>query len=312
MPPSKRLDCSIVIPAFNASRTIEELILRIHQVLSSLSVSFEIIVIDDASQDNTWGILIGLTELQSFNLRAFRLMRNSGQHSASIYGIRRSVGKVVITMDDDLEHQPEEIPKLFLAADGIDTLVIAANASATNPKTSFGSRLVNAVLRTTFRLPPSFQLSTFRAFSREIGIAATSRVKPHPYLTAMLLSVASQRVNVQVSRGSERESRYSLRSRIGLAIDLLFSHSKFLSVGNIALLGLSALFSLGVSGVLVERWATGREALPGWTSTLLTVILVGAITQAIVVFQTVLLLRVYRALLADESVIVAQSSEPDE
>jgi dolichol-phosphate mannosyltransferase/undecaprenyl-phosphate 4-deoxy-4-formamido-L-arabinose transferase len=307
-----KIACSVIIPAFNAEGTIEELLIRVKNALRQKELDFEIVVVDDSSEDHTWDILVRIGKNQDFNLRAFRLLSNVGQHAATVYGIRNSFGTSIVTIDDDLEHNPEDIPQMLAAAREPGVLAIATSAPSGNLVTSTGSKTINYVLRRTFRLPADFGLSTFRAFSREIGLAATSKSKAHPYLTAMLLSVTSRRVNVQVTRNVTHESRYSIVSRFRLALDLLFSYSGFLSVGVMALLGLSALFSLIFSVVLIGRWAAGNEAIQGWTSTLLTIILVGAITQLILILHTLLLFRVYKATFADGPVFVVQTVPSNE
>lgn len=103
---------SVVIPVFNCSATLPELWQRLQAVLATLGLDYEVIFINDASTDNTWETVVALTHGHP-QLRGLNFMRNSGQHNAVLAGIRAARYEYCVTMDDDLQHPPEEIPKLL-------------------------------------------------------------------------------------------------------------------------------------------------------------------------------------------------------
>ncbi len=105
---------SVVIPVYHGQETLAELVERTDKVLVGLVDSHEIVFVDDDSKDDSWRELCRLTEAHP-HIRAFRLTRNFGQHNAIMCGFKRSRGEFVVTIDDDLQNPPEEIPKLYKA-----------------------------------------------------------------------------------------------------------------------------------------------------------------------------------------------------
>lgn len=105
------MDLSIVIPAYNEYESLPELTEWINRVCTSEGISYEMIVIDDGSTDNTWNVLTEMSERYP-TLRALRFRRNYGKAAALHTGFTEAKGEVVITMDADLQDSPDEIPGL--------------------------------------------------------------------------------------------------------------------------------------------------------------------------------------------------------
>lgn len=104
---------SVVIPVYNSQSSLKELVERLHATLDQEEGGFELILIDDGSKDGSWKTLQALKQQYPETLVAIQLVKNFGQHKAIVCGLNFSLGQVVITMDDDLQHPPEEIPKLI-------------------------------------------------------------------------------------------------------------------------------------------------------------------------------------------------------
>lgn len=102
---------SIVVPVFNSEKTLRELHQRISQVFSEMQMHFELILVDDGSKDKSWEEIEKLQN-ENKNITGIRFTRNFGQHSALLAGFFYVKGELVLTIDDDLQHPPEEIPKL--------------------------------------------------------------------------------------------------------------------------------------------------------------------------------------------------------
>ena len=115
---------SVVIPVYGSEASLEPLIERLFTTLESRSDLFEVICINDDSPDHAWAVLERLHERYGNRLVAIRLMRNFGQHNATMCGLQRARGQVVVTMDDDLQHRPEDLPRLldYLEAEGLDVV----------------------------------------------------------------------------------------------------------------------------------------------------------------------------------------------
>ncbi len=104
---------SVVVPVFNSEKTLEELCTRVEATLQKLNASFEIILVNDCSRDNSWGIIKLLKERFGEKLIAIHLRKNSGQHKALQCGFQFAQGEYIITIDDDLQFFPEDIEQLI-------------------------------------------------------------------------------------------------------------------------------------------------------------------------------------------------------
>ena len=104
---------SVVIPVFNSQKSLEELYFRIRSTFKKYELEFEVIFVDDGSEDESWEILKKLKSTFLNEIKAIRLAKNVGQHCAVFCGIGNSTGDFIITMDDDLQNPPEEIIKLI-------------------------------------------------------------------------------------------------------------------------------------------------------------------------------------------------------
>lgn len=115
------MDLSIVIPLLNEEESLSELTQWIKSVVAKMTVKYEIIFIDDGSSDNSWNTIAKLKE-QDDNIKGIRFVRNYGKSAALNEGFAFSQGKVVITMDADLQDSPDEIPELYnmIVDDGYD------------------------------------------------------------------------------------------------------------------------------------------------------------------------------------------------
>ena len=107
------MEYSVIIPVFNSEQSLPELTQRILSVFEKISADFEIIFVDDFSSDNSWNVLLNLKNENTNRIKLFRLGKNFGQHNATICGFHQASGKFIITMDDDLQQAPEDIPILI-------------------------------------------------------------------------------------------------------------------------------------------------------------------------------------------------------
>jgi glycosyltransferase involved in cell wall biosynthesis len=105
------MNISIVIPVYNGSETIPFLTSRLESVLPQVSDAFEVLFVNDGSLDKSWDVIVQLSRKHPW-VRGLNLMRNYGQHNALLAGIRAARYEIIATMDDDLQHPPEELPRL--------------------------------------------------------------------------------------------------------------------------------------------------------------------------------------------------------
>src|SRR5436190_21023374 len=111
---AKRPSLSVVIPVYNSEAILRPLMARLEPVLRDIASDYELILVNDGSRDGSWRVVSELCAAHRW-IRAIDMMRNYGQHNALLCGIRAARHEIVITMDDDLQHPPEEIHKLLEA-----------------------------------------------------------------------------------------------------------------------------------------------------------------------------------------------------
>lgn len=164
----EKKDISVIIPVFNAASCIAGLISEVHALLTHSGHSFEIIVVDDCSSDHSWQIIKD-TGKELTHIKAFCLAKNFGQHKATLCGFSNSSGSVVITIDDDFEHDPKDILKLYdsMTTTGKDVVYGIPNNAK---KKSLTRRVVTSLYKRLSKIenPHAGIGSSFRALKRDL------------------------------------------------------------------------------------------------------------------------------------------------
>jgi undecaprenyl-phosphate 4-deoxy-4-formamido-L-arabinose transferase len=273
------VDVSVVIPVYRSGAVLSELVERLRVVLDRERLSYEIIFVDDASPDNSWDVLNELRAKFPDRLIAIQLMRNFGQHNALMCGFRHARGKYVITMDDDLQHPPEEIPKLLRAIDetGADLIYGVPDQRQHRPWRNVGSLIVTAFYRLVFhaRVHPS----AFRILRREVINAILTYSLNYTYIDG-LLAWNTQRigeVEVQHHPRAAGRSGYSARKLLVLAFNL-FTNFSLVPLQAVSLAGfLAATGGLLAALFYFLRYLLAQIAVPGYASVIIAVLVLGGL-----------------------------------
>lgn len=155
---------SIVIPVYNSEQSLPVLLARLEPLLPSLAERVEVILIDDGSRDGTAGVVDREARIRPW-VRGIHLMRNYGQHNALLCGIRNAQFEITVTMDDDLQNPPEEIPKLLSKiAEGYDAVYGYPQKETHGLWRNLASRITKATLRGGMGVDIASRVSGFRAF----------------------------------------------------------------------------------------------------------------------------------------------------
>jgi undecaprenyl-phosphate 4-deoxy-4-formamido-L-arabinose transferase len=204
---------SAVVPVYNSESSLPILVPKLVEVLGPLATKFEIVLVNDGSRDGSWAAIQKLAE-QDPRVRGIELMRNFGQHNALLAGIRAAQGEVIITLDDDLQNPPEEIPKLLaeLGA-GRDVVYGAPEKQAHGLLRTLASQMTKIAVREGMGDEIARKISTFRAFRTRLRDSfADYRA---PYLSIdVLLSWSTSRFGAVTVRHDPRtvgRSQYTLR-----------------------------------------------------------------------------------------------------
>lgn len=267
---------SIVIPVYN-STFLEEIAARVARVFHGREETYELIFVDDGSNDPEVWRALGRLAQASPSVRAVQLTRNFGQSAATLCGLREARGDAIVTMDDDLEHAPEDIPR-FLALSGHDIVVARFARKQHSLPRRAASRIKGFFDWLIVGKPRHMQLSAYRMLSRGVVDGMLSIRTPHPFLPALLFHVSRDAVALPLehhSRPGGGRSRYTLGTLARLFSHLLIQNSSLLLrlVGQtgIAL----ALLSVTTAAYVVYRKLAHGIPVAGWASLFATLLLIG-------------------------------------
>jgi len=268
------------VPVYNSAETLDELCRRLRETLTLEDGGFEVILVDDGSHDSSW-VEIRRLAREYPNVRGLQLTRNFGQTGATMAGMRESRGRIIVTIDDDLQNPPEEIPKL-LKAFNEDALIDVVIGAPLHPRQAwwrrFASRCVNAVSNAVFGRGRSFRLTSFRALRREVVEPLLELNIANPQPGALLNTVTRRIANVAVAHHRRRRGRsgYTLFKMVNMTVNKLLGFSTF-PLRLMAFIGLMGLiFSFGMAALLLVKYFSGHIAVPGWTTLALLLVLLSA------------------------------------
>lgn len=166
------MDISVVVPCYRSEETLEPLVQRIISVLTSekkkKNHNIEVLLVIDGSPDNTAEVAKKLSKKYP-SVRIIELMKNYGQHNALLAGLKQAKGRLLVTIDDDLQHQPEDIPLLIqeLEHSGADVVYACSRKEEHNFGRSLASRFSKKILKIA-GAPTNAEISAFRVFRGEL------------------------------------------------------------------------------------------------------------------------------------------------
>jgi glycosyltransferase involved in cell wall biosynthesis len=268
-------ELSVVIPCYGSAGALPELLSRLDGALGALAVDSEIILVDDCSPDGLAQVV--QREFQAYpRLRYIELMVNVGQFRALMCGFAHARGRFVVTMDDDLQHPPEEIAKLYnhlRASPHLDAVFGAYEKKRHSSGRNLGSWLLRIVNTRIFHKPPGLVMSSFRCLRRELVDALLANRTRYPVIGALILSSTRRIENVSVRHDTRKhgKSNYSLTKLVRTTLDNILSFSslplQIISVGGVCI----SLLSFALGGVYVIIHLLRGTGVPGWTSLFLAV-----------------------------------------
>lgn len=314
--PSPVPEISVVIPVYNEEENLEELGRRLIHTLTSMGRPAEIILVDDGSTDRSWQEITELhqTAPDSVQIRGLQFHRNFGQHQAIFAGFQAARGKILITLDADLQNPPEEIPRLIAKLEeGFDTV----GGWREDRRDSWLRKLPSLLVNRTMSWVTGVKLRDYgcmlRAYSREV-VEGINRCNESSSFIPALANLYARRVAEIPVGHAERErgaSKYSLFKLIHLNFDFMtgFSHFPIHAVGfmgiAIALLGL--LFALFL---FFRRIFVGPEVEGVFTLFAILFVFVGLNTLGLAVVGAYVG-RIYREVRGRPRYIIRQTLGPE-
>ena len=159
---------SVVVPAYNSELSLGPLLTRLEPVLASAAERFEVVLVNDGSSDGTWRVIEELMRTRTW-VRGIDLMRNCGQHNALLCGIRAAQYALIVTLDDDLQNPPEEIPKLIAAMTAdVDVVYGAPLAEVHGMWRDLASQVTKVVLQGALGAETARMVGPFRLFRADV------------------------------------------------------------------------------------------------------------------------------------------------
>jgi undecaprenyl-phosphate 4-deoxy-4-formamido-L-arabinose transferase len=255
-----------VIPVYRSEAILPELVRRLGEVLPTLANDYEVVLVNDSSPDGSWEVLCHAQQQVPW-IRAINLMRNYGQHNALLCGIRAAQYNRIVTMDDDLQHPPEEIPKLLLVLDqGYDVVYGRPAQEQHGFLRNLASWTTKLALENMMGAEIARQVSAFRVFRAEVANAFRhyegSFVSIDVLLTWGTNRFAATPVRHEARAGGV--SGYTLRKLVTHTMNMMTGFTtKPLQLAS--LIGFSfTVFGFGVLCYVVGRYFFEGTPVPGF------------------------------------------------
>ena len=275
---------SVVSPIYGCKACLPELYERLVSALSSITPSFEIILVNDACPQNSWECIETLCAKDTRD-KGINLSRNFGQHYAISAGLDHARGEWVVVMDCDLQDQPEEILKFYAKAqEGYDIVF----GQRVNRKDSFfkkfGSAAFNRVLEYFTGSRHDNTIANFGIYAKKV-IATINRYREQSrdfLLFAKLVGFKKAVIEIEHAPRAHGESSYTLSKLIRLAIDSIVSHSNKPLRLCIKLGFFIAMASMGFALWLILRYFFYHTPTEGWTSLMVSMFFMFGLLFAVI------------------------------
>lgn len=274
---------SIVVPVYNSELSLVPLYERINAVFEEvLKQDYELILVDDCSHDSSYAVVKQLAARDS-RVKGVQLAVNHGQQKAVLCGFNYVNGDYVITMDDDLQHPPEEIPKLVEALGGedsdVDVVIGSYDSKKHGPIRKFGSWLMNKSSNIIYGKPLSLKLTSFRLMRRYVVDNLCLVSIAQPTIGPLLLQTTKRIINVTVvhDRRVYGKSNYSFGKLIRAFWSNILTNSDLplKLIGNIGIICTFVSFILLIK-CLVDYFSK-RIAIQGWTTLVVLILMFGGL-----------------------------------
>lgn len=255
---------SIIVPVYNSAETLANLIARFESALAGYNI--EAILVNDGSHDLSWKIIQQLTEKYKW-VRGINLMRNFGQHNALLCGIRAARHEIIVTIDDDLQNPPEEIPRLLsYLSEEIDVVYGTPQKEQHGFWRDMASQITKLVLQHAMGAETARKVSAFRVFRAYLREAFVNYHGPFVSIDVLLTWGTTKFTSVTVTHHQRQAglSNYNLRKLITHAINMLTGFST-LPLQIASLIGfIFTLFGIAILIFVILRYFIQGNVAPGF------------------------------------------------
>ncbi|MBT4775374.1 MAG: glycosyltransferase family 2 protein [Crocinitomicaceae bacterium] len=272
---SNQFKYSVVIPTLNSAEFIEETVSRISASLQKLGLDYELIIIDDFSTDNTWEIIKSINSQSQIVVKGIRLSKNFGQHKATMCGFNKAEGDFVITMDDDLESDPESIPLLIEEQEKSNADLVYAHY--TNLKRGPVRLILFSVFRFFAKLIEGKKRvhgSSFRLLKTTLAKKVIKNANSFSFIDELFLwnTERVEFVNIKHRAGLRGKSNYTIRGLVNTSTELVLFSSDF-PLRFIKYLGMTfAVVNFLIGSFYIVRKLIGKVDEPGFAALIVSIL----------------------------------------
>ena len=274
---------SIIVPCYCSGEWLRELVDEIEKSMSEM-YDWELILVNDCSPDEgeTWNS-IGQISNNDKRVIGIDLQKNYGQFNAILCGIEHSSGDIIVTMDDDLQHDSRDIPKLIrpLGKKGTDCVIGTFEEKRHSLFRNIGSFFVRTTYRLFHNLPSGVRMSSFRAMTREVALLVSRHRTANPVIGAIILESARKIENVKIGHRNRKygKSGYGIGRLAKSALDNIFLATTlplrmFTFFGFFSLIG-----SIIASSYYFYMAITSGSSVPGFTTIVLIQLFLVGVTS---------------------------------
>ena len=215
----------MIVPIYRGEALIGPLIERLRKFLPTISQKYEVILVNDGSPDNSWIVIDQLAQKHKW-IRGVRLMRNYGQHNATLCGMRLARYEVTVTMDQDLQHPPEEIPILLTELEkGFDVVYGSPKKLPQGLIRNLLTASTKRILSNVMGIHSVKNISSFRAFRTTLRSAFENFQSPSMIVDVLLSWGTSRFASVEVNIAGTTSSNYNYIGLVKMALLVLTSYS---------------------------------------------------------------------------------------
>jgi glycosyltransferase involved in cell wall biosynthesis len=273
------LELSVIVPLYNEKSIVKELNKRLNQTLLRMQISYEIILIDDGSDDETWYEILSAAEENEY-ITGIKLTKNFGQHHAITAGIAQARGNWAVIMDGDLQDEPEVIPKLYeKALEGFDIVFVSRIKRKEKYLYKLAQRFFYFSLKSLSNIDFESRQANFSIISRKVIKSYLKFSEQSRFYGSTIKWLGYKRSSIEAEQGFRYSGKpsYTLLKRIKLASDVILSFSS-----KPLTLIISLGFAISVSSILVMAWVVFRSfnngfSVMGWPSIIFSIYLIGGI-----------------------------------
>jgi glycosyltransferase involved in cell wall biosynthesis len=221
------LGLSVVVPVYNGEGTLRELVTRLETALGGAIPRVEIILVNDGSRDRSWDVICQIAQIDA-RVTGINLMRNYGQHNALLCGIRAAEHEVVVTMDDDLQNPPEEIPRLLeKLAEGYDVVYGTPQKEQHGLWRDLASVITKLALQSAMGVSVARNVGAFRVFRTQLRDAFAAYQSPFVSIDVLLTWGTTRFAAIPVRHDIRKEgaSNYTFRKLATHALNMITGFS---------------------------------------------------------------------------------------